>query len=130
MSCAGVPRPDIDEPLQRTIANAKRAGEAALRSSGLGYTIIRPTTIIDEPGGYKALVFDQGDRLTQSISAADVADVCVRALHQPLARNKTFEVAQEYTPEDGLEMYELVAHVPDMSTNYLGSALVNLEKNT
>lgn len=52
------------------------------------------------------------------------------SLHQPLARNKTFEVSQENTPEGGLEMYELVAHVPDKSTNYLGAALQNLEKNT
>lgn len=36
----------------------------------------------NEPGGYKALVFDQGDRVSQSVSAADVADICLRALHE------------------------------------------------
>ena len=34
----------------------------------------------------------QGERITQGISCADVADVCLKALHDPVARNKTFEV--------------------------------------
>ena len=34
-----------------------------------------------------------------------------------------------YTPEDG-SMYELVAHLPDKSNNYLTPALLTLEKNT
>jgi hypothetical protein len=42
----------------------------------------------DEPGGYKALVFDQGDRVGQSVSAADVADICLRALHESEVRAK------------------------------------------
>ena len=40
----------------------------------------------------------------------------------------TYDVAR-YTPEDG-SMYELVAHLPDKSNNYLTPALVTLEKNT
>ncbi|GMH35168.1 hypothetical protein BSKO_03036 [Bryopsis sp. KO-2023] len=130
ISCAGQPRPEMSQAMLVSMMNSKKGGETRVRNSGMGYTIIRATNLLDEPGGYKALVFDQGDRLSQGISAADVADVCVRSLHQPLARNKTFEVAQEHTPEGGLEMYELVAHVPDKSTNYLGAALQNLEKNT
>jgi uncharacterized protein YbjT (DUF2867 family) len=61
---------------------AKRSGEDALRLSGLGYAILRPGALVDEPGGYRPLVFDQGDRIDQSISAADVADICLRALHE------------------------------------------------
>ena len=72
----------------------------------------------------------QGSRIRQGISCADVADVCVKALHDPAARNKTFDVSYEFTPEKGLEMYELVAHLPDRSNNYLSPALVNLTKNT
>ena len=61
----------------------KRQGETALRNSGLGYTIIRPGNLIEEPGGYKALAFDQGNRLSDTIiSCADVADVCVKVLLQ------------------------------------------------
>lgn len=43
----------------------KRRGEAGLRSSGVGYCIVRPSRLLQEPGGYKALVFDQGDRIQQ-----------------------------------------------------------------
>jgi uncharacterized protein YbjT (DUF2867 family) len=109
---------------------AKRAGEACLRRSGLGYVICRPGALLDETGGYKALVFDQGNRIAQPISAADVADVLLKSLHDPAARNKAFEVCYEATPEGGLAQYELVAHVRDKATNYLTPALAVLEKNT
>ena len=72
----------------------------------------------------------QGERITQGISCADVADVCLKALHDPEACNKSFEVCYEYTPASGLEMYELVAHLPDKANNYLGPALAGLERNT
>lgn len=130
VSCAGTPRPGWDPSSREKILSFKRKGEAKLRNSGLGYTIIRPGPMVEEPGGYKALVFDQGNRITQGISYADVADVCLKALHDPLARNKAFEVCYEYTPEAGLEMYELVAHLPDKANNYLSPALATLEKNT
>ena len=54
-------------------------------------------------------MFDQGDRIQTGISFADVADICVRALHDPAARNKTFEVAAEYQAEAGEGSYELIA---------------------
>lgn len=49
----------------------------------------------DEPGGYKALVFDQGDRVSQSVSAADVADICLRALHESEVRSNSTHVGQD-----------------------------------
>lgn len=132
ITCAGVSREGIDLDTLQEILLAKRLGESMLRNSGVSYTIVRPTTLVDEPGGLKSLVFDQGDRVTESISTVDVADVCVRSLPQPLARNKTFEVAHESTTngKEENEAFELVAHVPDKSTNYLGAALANLQKNT
>lgn len=120
---------DAAQQLEKLVA-AKRRGEQLLKNTGLGYTVIRSGPLIEEPGGYKALIFDQGNRITQGISCADVADVCVKSLHDPAARNKAFEVCYEYTPESGLEMYELVAHLPDKSNNYLGPALSTLQKNT
>ncbi|KAL2635216.1 hypothetical protein R1flu_006695 [Riccia fluitans] len=128
VSCAGA---GVEDPERRTkLVRAKQAGEAALRNSGLGYTIVRPGPLQEEPGGQKALVFDQGDRISQGISCADVADVCVKALHNPTARNKSFDVCHEYTSEEGQGLYELVAHLPDKSNNYLTPALAVLEKNT
>ncbi len=54
-------------------------GEDILRASGLGYTVVRPGALVPEPGGYKALVFDQGNRIRHNISCADVADVALKA---------------------------------------------------
>jgi len=109
---------------------AKRRGEDVLRSSGLGYTVVRPGPVVEEPGGYKALVFDQGNRISSAISCADLADVAVKALHDGTARNKTFEICSEITADSGEDPYELIAHLPDRSNNYLTPALMNLEKNT
>ena len=107
--------------------------------------------MLEEPGGNKALVFDQGNRISNYISCADVADVCVKvsflfiswqlqwqldtdavscsqALHETEARNKSFDVCFETAMEAGL--YEKVAMVAGKSNNYLAPALAVLEKNT
>ena len=34
-------------------------GENVLKNTGLGYTVIRAGPLLEEPGGYKALIFDQ-----------------------------------------------------------------------
>lgn len=132
VSCGGAQRSEwsFDASVRDRVVTAKRKGESLLRSSGLGYTIVRPGALVEEAGGYKALVFDQGNRISQPVACADVADVCLKALHDPTARNKTFEVCWEYTPEEGLEMYELVAHLPDKANNYLTPALSVLQSNT
>lgn len=127
ISCTGA---GIDLDSREKVIKAKQGGEAALKNSGLGYTIIRPGPLQDEPGGQRALIFDQGNRISQGISCADVADICVKALHNPAARNRSFDVCYEYVAEQGQGLYELVAHLPDKSNNYLTPALSVLEKNT
>lgn len=64
----------------RPILAAKLEGEAALRSSGVTYTIVRPGGLLDEPGGRRAIELSQGDTLAGRIPRADVAAVCVAAL--------------------------------------------------
>ena len=60
VSCAGTrPRPGLDAFESERFQRVRRAGEGALRQSGLGYVIVRPAALVDEPGGYKALLFDQ-----------------------------------------------------------------------
>ncbi|KHN38115.1 Hypothetical protein glysoja_007157 [Glycine soja] len=127
VSCSGL---GIEPSRREQVLKAKRAGEDSLRRSGLGYTIVRPGPLQEEPGGQRALIFDQGNRISQGISCADVADICVKALHDTTARNKSFDVCYEYIAEDGRELYELVAHLPDKANNYLTPALAVLEKNT
>ncbi|XP_043712333.1 protein HIGH CHLOROPHYLL FLUORESCENCE PHENOTYPE 173, chloroplastic isoform X2 [Telopea speciosissima] len=127
VSCTGL---GIESSRREQVIKAKKAGEDSLRRSGLGYTIVRPGPLKEEPGGQRALIFDQGNRISQGISCADVADICVKALHDSTARNKSFDVCYEYVAEQGKELYELVAHLPDKANNYLTPALSVLEKNT
>ncbi|XP_004488919.2 protein HIGH CHLOROPHYLL FLUORESCENCE PHENOTYPE 173, chloroplastic [Cicer arietinum] len=127
VSCSGL---GIEPSRREQVLKAKRAGEDSLRRSGLGYTIVRPGPLQEEPGGQRALIFDQGNRISRGISCADVADICVKALHDTTARNKSFDVCYEYVADDGMELYELVAHLPDKANNYLTPALSVLEKNT
>ncbi|PWA43129.1 high chlorophyll fluorescence phenotype [Artemisia annua] len=127
VSCTGS---GIEANRREQVLKAKKAGEDSLRRSGIGYTIIRPGPLMEEPGGQRALIFDQGNRISQGISCADVADICVKALHDSTARNKSFDVCYEYVAEPGKELYELVAHLPDKANNYLTPALSALEKNT
>jgi len=106
----------------------KRDGERVLRNSGVGYTIVRPGLLLDEAGGRKALVFDQGERINTPIACADVADVCVKAMHDEAARNLSFDVGYEY--ESAESAYELIDTVKGKSTNYLTPALSVLEKSS
>lgn len=67
---------DASEELSRDLG-IKRRGETALRNCGVAYTIVRPQMLLQEPGGYRALVFDQGDRIEQvRIPLRFVGTVC------------------------------------------------------
>jgi hypothetical protein len=66
----------------------------------------------------------------QGIGYADVADVCLRGLHEPEAVYKTFEVCYEPSADEYEAMYELAAHMPSRATNYLQPALAPLVRNT
>ena len=61
VSCAGKSFGDAASSMNPTenATASKRAGEACLRRTGLGYTIVRPAELTEEPGGYKAMLFDQ-----------------------------------------------------------------------
>ena len=102
LSCFGAGM-EPGEEKQRVVKH-KKDGECALRRSGLQYAIVRPAVLSEEPSGGKALVFDQGERLTQTISCADVADVCVKSLHDSEARNRTFDVAYDKGSEGDYEL--------------------------
>jgi hypothetical protein len=126
VSCAGG---GLSADEAERVVPAKRAAEALLRNSGLGYTILRPGALEEAPGGARALLFDQGGRITEGIACADVADVCVRSLHDEEARNTSFDVCHEYSDAAG-SRYELVAHLPTAKTeSYLTPALKGLEKS-
>jgi NAD(P)H-binding len=54
--------------------------------------IVRPSWLTDEPGGQRAIRFEQGDAGEGEIARADVAAVVVAALGSARARGKTFEI--------------------------------------
>ena len=93
ISSMGVTHEDhVLNKMFNNVLNWKFKGEEALRASGVPYTIVRPGGLTNEPGGIKSIVFAQGDDETGVIPRADLARVCVAALNNSAALNKTFEV--------------------------------------
>lgn len=95
VSSMGVTHPE--HPLNKRLNNIfdwKLKGEAALRASGVGYTIVRPGGLRDEPGGRQGVKALQGDTLENegTIPRADVAAACIAALTTEAARGVTFEL--------------------------------------
>ncbi|PSP18146.1 MAG: NADH:ubiquinone oxidoreductase [Cyanobacteria bacterium QS_8_64_29] len=106
VSSAGVTRPeraDLDweqqPPAVRMneqlggILSWKRRAEGSVRQSGLPYTILRPCALTEASGG-KPLQLAQGDEITGQVSRDAIAELCVQAIAEPQARNKTVEVRE------------------------------------
>lgn len=97
-----------------SLMDNKYKGEQELRSSGVPYTIVRPSGLGSGPPGKAEIITGQGDRgLTggRSISRADVAAICVAALNSPASKNVTVEVTSK-AEEVKAEAYE--QHLKDM----------------
>ena len=97
----------------------KKRGEDALRASDVAYTIVRPGSLTDEPGGQRALKLDQGDKISGRVSRADVADIALQALTHPRAHNATFEVIEvEGQQPDSLDaLFETLKTDQEATTN-------------
>ena len=93
-----------DHPLNQMFDNIlmwKFKGEEALRDSGVPYTIVRPGGLTEEPGGQAEIKIFAEDGGEGSIPRADVARVCVAALTNPAAINKTISITSgEGDPSD------------------------------
>ena len=78
----------------------KRKAEEYLANSGINYTIIRAGGLLDKPGGVRKLIVGDNDELLvnppngipTSIPRADVAETVVRALKEPSAIDKAFDL--------------------------------------
>jgi uncharacterized protein YbjT (DUF2867 family) len=119
ISSAGVTRPgrpginlDEEPPAVRLndqlggILTWKLRGEESLKSSGIPYTIIRPCALTETAGG-KELIFEQGDNIRGKVSRDDVAEVCVQAIKEPKASNRTFEVKESDVIANNLDWNRL-----------------------
>jgi uncharacterized protein YbjT (DUF2867 family) len=109
---------DSDDPLTR----AKREVEAAVRESGMSYTILRPGIFMESwlspPLGFdypnlKATVYGAGRRPISWISLEDVAEYAVRALQDPAAENATLELGgpEALSPLEVVRIFEEVGGV-------------------
>ncbi|MCY7278915.1 MAG: SDR family oxidoreductase [Phormidesmis sp. CAN_BIN44] len=82
----------------------KKQGEDYLRNSGLTYTIVRPGGLKNEDNA-DSIVMSSQDTLSEgSIPRTKVAQVCVEAVFQPSARNKTVEIVA--TPDAAEKPFE------------------------
>lgn len=73
----------------------RRRAEAAIRESGLEYTIVRAGFLLNRPGGRHSLLVTQAAlplSIRYRIARADVAEGFVAALEHPGASRTTFEV--------------------------------------
>ena len=74
----------------------KRKAEKYLIDSGLTYTIVHPGGLLDQPGGRREIIADVDDillkREVRSIPRADVAEICIQAIINKSASNKSFDI--------------------------------------
>jgi uncharacterized protein YbjT (DUF2867 family) len=88
---------DVETPFR----DAKRAVERHLFASGLAYTILRPSAFMEvwlgpaagfDPVGPRATIYGTGTAPISWIAVGDVAELAVRSLDAPAARNATLEL--------------------------------------
>jgi uncharacterized protein YbjT (DUF2867 family) len=98
VSSSGVTQKDnILNRLFNDVLIWKFKGEEAIRGSGVAYTIIRPGGLTNDAPGEKSIVFAQGDKASGTVSRADVAVACRKALQIRAARNRTLEMFSNAT---------------------------------
>jgi len=88
--------PDDVEPVWKAYVEAKREADAALRESGLDWTILRPGGLTDEPATGKVALAPTVER--GSIPRADVAHVIADALERPETAGAQWELVSGEAP--------------------------------
>lgn len=77
-----------------TVLRAKRRAEAAIRDSGLTYTVLRPGVLTGGSPTGDVQVAGVGTGLWGAVPRADVARLLVASLATPAAANRTLEVVR------------------------------------
>ena len=91
--------PFILRLLMGPVLRTKAKSEAAVKSCGVGYTIIRPGALTDNPASGN-VAFGEGGKINGRISRADIARVCVDALTNHAMKNRVFEVVDAATVKE------------------------------
>jgi uncharacterized protein YbjT (DUF2867 family) len=90
--------PEDTEPVWRAYVEAKRDADAALRASGLDWTIIRPGRLTDDPGTGRV---DLGEDVERSdVPRADVAAVVAATIDQEHSIGKQWNLVSGDVPVD------------------------------
>ena len=108
---------DITRVPESPLTAAKRDVEAHLKRSGLTYTILQPGLFMEswlgpylfaDPASATAKVYGPGTTGIRYVAAGDVAEVAVRALTVPAARNATipFGGPEAISQRDAVRMFE------------------------
>jgi uncharacterized protein YbjT (DUF2867 family) len=90
--------PDAEGDGFAAYLRAKGRADAALRDSGLDFTIVRPTRLTDDPGTGRVEIGENLER--GEVSRDDVAAVLLAALDTPESVGKTFDLTAGETPID------------------------------
>jgi len=98
ISAMGVDRPvpDDAEPVWKAYVEAKRDADAALRDSGLDWTIVRPGALTDDEPTGLVTVGEELDR--GEIPRADVAAVLAAAIDDDRSIGRQWDVVGGQTP--------------------------------
>jgi len=96
VSSIGADDPAAGGEAMRPYLEAKAEADAALVSSGLDYTIVRPGPLTNDPGTSKVTVGP--DVARADVTREDVAAVIVGALDEPRTVGKTFVLVNGDTP--------------------------------
>jgi uncharacterized protein YbjT (DUF2867 family) len=110
---------DLDFPLR----NAKRRIEERLRQSDLTHTILRPSFFMEawlgpavgfDAANATAVVYGDGTMPVSWVSSGDVAELTVRCLRNPAARDATIEMGgpEALPPLEVVRIFEEIAGRP------------------
>nr|ACN41221.1 unknown [Picea sitchensis] len=87
------------------------AGEIAVITSGVSYTIVRAGSLQDKPGGQRGFNFKEGCAGKGTLSREDAAAICVEALDSPAKEGLIFEVVNgEETVQNWNEIFSSLAN--------------------
>jgi uncharacterized protein YbjT (DUF2867 family) len=125
-----------DFALQR----AKRAVEQALVASGMTYTILRPTFLMEiwlspalgfDVAARRARIYGTGENPISWISFPNVAEFAVRSLETAAARNATFALggAEALTPLEVVRIFEELGGAP-FTVEYVMEAVLRMGKES